>query len=74
MAEARLIDNEILGNVKFGNILSDLIAIDTVTDIELRYGEVWVVDIRKGRYKYDLSQRTKGDKDELNQLLDNSYK
>ena len=71
MAEARLIDNEILGNVKFGNILSDLIAIDTVTDIELRYGEVWVVDIRKGRYKYDLSQRTKEEKDELNQLLDN---
>lgn len=71
MAEARLIDNEILGKVNFGKILSELIEIDTVTDIELRYGEVWVVDIKKGRYKYDLSLRTEEERKELNLLLEN---
>ena len=53
----------------FGTILSELIDIPTITDIEMRNGEVWIVDIKKGRYKYNLGERSEEEQKELNQLL-----
>ena len=56
--------------IDFGSILTELINIDSVTDIELRNGEVWVVDIEKGRYELDLSTKAEEERNELSILLD----
>jgi len=70
MAEAALTKKFSFNEISFGAILTELINIDTITDIELRCGEVWIVDINKGRYKYDLELRSKFEIEELNGLLE----
>lgn len=57
-------------DIQFGKILSELINIDTITDIELRCGEVWLVDIKKGRYKYNLEDRPEEERKELDIVLE----
>lgn len=55
--------------MEFGTILSELLDTDTITDIEYRFGEIWVVDIRKGRYRYPLEKRFPAERREMEVLL-----
>ena len=70
MAEDLLTKKFAFNAIDFGAILTELINIDDITDIELRNGEVWVVDIKKGRYKLDLLKRPQEEIEELSVLLD----
>lgn len=63
-------DNFTFDEIDFGMILSDLLSVDTITDLELREGEIWVVDILKGRYRYPLETREKWEREELSSLLE----
>ncbi len=56
--------------IDFGTILTELIAVDTITDIEVRNDEVWIVDIKKGRYRYPLEERNDFERAELRSCAD----
>lgn len=55
--------------IDFGSVLTKLLQQDTITDIMLWENEVWITDIIKGHYRYDLSVHSDEEIEMLEQLL-----
>lgn len=62
-------DQDILEEIVYGNVISNLLDISTTTDIMMWNNEITVVDSLKGEFKLDLSNYNKSDVDYLNNLL-----
>lgn len=58
-----------LENIDFGIIIRSLLLQDSVTDIMIWNGEIWVTDINKGHYQFSLAGYEKSDISQMKELL-----
>jgi len=56
-------------DISFGSILNPLLKTDTITDIMIWDGDIWVTDIYKGHYRINLQRKSTEEINEFKQLL-----
>ncbi len=58
-----------LQDVVFGRIITDVLRRDDVTDMMIWDDEIWVTDIHKGHFRYDLSDYQPAEIEEMKQTV-----
>jgi len=54
-----------LNDISFGKIISDILTVESITDLMIWDKELWVSDISKGHYQYSIDQYSNKEKEEF---------